>query len=127
MTKNQLNMRFSIGILASLIFVTSCVKKSATPPPDTVIRTGKVINSICGNTTIQFTDGSPYGQMGWQPEGDSIVYNHVFRVANPCNVGDLIVNSTVRFRFVPASPQNCVQCMAWGPTPNTAYNIQILP
>jgi hypothetical protein len=109
-----------------LLTTNSCQKKYYDVP---VYHTGRIIRSVCGNITVQFTDGVPYGQMGWKDPWDTAhaPYDHVFRVANPCtwNAGGLTPGDEMYFKFVKTSVQNCIQCLAWAPTPDTAYSIEV--
>lgn len=118
-------MRYYIFLfpVLSLFFSISCTKKSA-PPAIGHVYTGRIINSICGQTTVQFIDGSSFGQGGWV-EGP-FTYNNVFKIANPCNWNpeNSKVTDTIRFYFVETSVQNCTLCLALGHTPDTAYNIR---
>ena len=116
-------------LLCSAVFLftagMSCRKSKNNNPP---AHYGKVISAMCGHITVQLTDGSPYGQNGWVSPNlsYSVPYDHVFRVANPCTWGGPAANNYIKFRFVPPAPQSCVQCMAWAPTPDTAYSIEVL-
>jgi hypothetical protein len=71
-------------------------------------------------------DGTPLGQIGWVNTSDSTTLSNVFRVANPCNWGGVDGNINIRFSIVPQSVQNCATCLAWAPTPDTAYSIRVL-
>jgi hypothetical protein len=110
-----------------LLFFASCQKHDY-PVNGSHLHTGRVIGSMCGNITVQLTDGSPYGQNGWSSpiSSNSAKYDHVFRVGNPCNWGGGELNSIVNFRFVPASAQTCVLCMVFVPTPDTTYYIEVI-
>ncbi|MBX2907342.1 MAG: hypothetical protein KF744_14955 [Taibaiella sp.] len=81
---------------------------------------------MCGNIAIRVTDGTLKGQMNWRRDGDSTVYDNVFRVANPCTWGWDRKSNDVSFMIVAPQPQTCMQCMAWTATPDTAYHIVIV-
>ena len=112
-------------VLAVLIIATSCRKPTTTTTGPS--HTGRIINSICGQITVQFTDGSSLGQNGWVDKGTT--YNHVFAIADPCNWNEsgIIPGDTIRFTIVPPKVQNCVLCMAIGHIPDTAYSIEYQP
>jgi hypothetical protein len=87
---------------------------------------GRIINSICGQTTVQITDSTTLGQSNWVDYGTT--YNHVFRVENPCNWNPdgIAYSSSIRFVIVAYTVQNCVLCLAAGHTPDIAYSIQLV-
>ncbi len=117
-------MRFTICLLLALPFFAALSCKKPTAPVAGRLYSGRIINSICGQTTIQFTDGATFGQNGWVD--GTTTYNHVFKVANPCNwnTGNGPLTDIIKFYFTAPSAQNCMLCMAAGHTPDTAYNIQ---
>jgi len=119
-------MRIALYSLCALLLVsaTACQKKAYRQG---TVHTGKVLRAMCGNVMVQLTDGSLPGQSGWHDPYDSAqAYDHVFKVANSCTWGGAEVNSIIRFRLVPATPQGCAQCMAYVPVPDTAYSIEIV-
>ena len=88
---------------------------------------GTVLFDVCGNITVQFSDGTRRGQMGWRTNVDTFVHNNVFRVANPCTWGWDGQSREIRFAMVMGPEINrCVQCLGWMMTPDTAYNIRVL-
>ncbi len=113
---------------ALLLLAVGCSKLKEGTLPDTKIHSGKILMGYCGNFTVQFTDGSPLGQVGWAVPYDSAgrVYNNVFRVGNPCSWGKTKESDIIRFRFTHPVAQQCVQCMAWIATPDTAYDIEVI-
>lgn len=119
----MLKTTFILSAAALLLFTGSC-RKTATGP----IYTGKIIQGICGQITVQFTDGTPLGQNGWINESDDkkTKYDRVFRIANPCDIGNNPDSGSFRFHIVPLRPQNCAQCLAYVATPDTAYAIEIV-
>lgn len=126
-------MKYLQLLLIPVIFSgSSCAKHQYSPkyPPrdNTTIHTGKVLAAMCGNVIVQFTDGAQYGQNGWQDPVSSsgAKLNHVFRVSNACTWGGADVNSEIRFRFTPLVAQTCAFCMAYIPTPDTAYSIEVI-
>lgn len=115
----------SLAIASYLLFCSmSCSKKVVSGP----VFTGKVVKSMCGQIAIQFTDGTPLGQMGWIDASDSghAPYDAIFRVTNSCSWGNKNVGDSIQFRFVQESVQDCAVCMAWTATPDTAYNIKVI-
>lgn len=113
-------------MLCVLFVLESCDPDTEVPAPVATQYQGKVLFDVCGNIAVQFTDGTARGQMGWRRDGDSIVYNNVFRVANPCTWGWDGRNNDIVFTFVAPVPQQCAQCLAWTATPDIAYNIRVV-
>ncbi len=113
---------------ALLLLAPGCIKKKHCVATDNTIHTGKVLMGYCGQFTVQFTDGSTLGQMGWAVPYDSAgaVYNNVFRVGNPCTWGKTKESDIIRFQFTKPVAQQCAQCMAWIATPDTTYNIEVI-
>jgi hypothetical protein len=110
-----------------LAFLPSCKRELTQRPNVNGTRyNGTILFEMCGNIAVRFTDGTAMGQMNWRRDGDSTVYNNVFRVANPCTWGWDGKTNDVTFVMTTAKPQQCVQCMAWTATPDTAYHILIL-
>lgn len=117
-------MRY-LALLSLIVFCFACNRPDDKINPSGIYQ-GRIINSVCGNITVQFTDGAPLGQKSWTNPADSVCLNNVFRVANPCNWGGANGDVNIHFRIVPLSPQTCMQCQAWAPTPDTAYSIVVL-
>ena len=118
-------MKYILSALFCVFCFVSCVKPAGHTEVSKVY-TGKVLHSICGNTAIQFTDGTKLGQVAWVNPLDSTTHDYVFKIANPCTSGPSGAGNTIRFTFTRPSTQDCMQCMAWAPTPDTAYNIHII-
>lgn len=116
--------------ILSILGYGACKKPHypSVPPVYSDYHTGKVLNAVCGNITVQFTDGSPLGQNNWYNPTSSYSanYNHVFRVANPCTWSGDQAGTDIRFRFVQPQVQTCALCMLYAPTPDTAYNIEVV-
>lgn len=122
-------MKLLLKFLVLPLFVLSCATKPTPPRPsggNLQQYRGKVLFDMCGNIAIQFTDGTLRGQMGWRRDGDSTVYNNVFRVSNPCTWRWDGRNNDITFTFAPPEPQQCMQCMAWTATPDSAFAIHVL-
>ena len=113
---------------ATVLWGSSCSKPQDPPKEYTAIHSGRVLTATCGCIVVQFTDGSPYGQNGWTafPTASMIGLYHVFKVANPCSWGGADVNTNIRFRFVPMVAQTCALCMAFVPTPDSTYSIEVI-
>lgn len=79
---------------------------------------------------VQFTNESAtLGQFAWADPMDSgKVYDRVFKVANPCTWGKTDTVSNIKFRFIApnSTSQNCVMCLAFTSTPDTAYHIRVV-
>ena len=101
---------------------TQCVE-----PP---LYSGKVVKSMCGHIMVQFANESvSLGQFGWADPMDSgKVYDRVFKVANPCTWGKKDTTSNILFRLIApdGGGQNCVMCLAFTSTPDTAYYIRVV-
>jgi hypothetical protein len=110
---------------AALLQTTSCKKTDSGK-----VYRGRIINSICASTTVQFIDGTELGQNNWVDafNTDKPKYNHVFKVANPCNAGLGTHHATDTIEFVLTTPtsQECMQCMALGCTPEVAMHIKVV-
>jgi len=121
-------MKSSLKFFVLPLFILSCATAPPQPPSagNSHQYKGKVLFDMCGNIAVQFTDGTARGQMGWRRDVDSTVYNNVFRVSNPCTWGWDGKNNDVTFAFTAQVPQQCVQCMAWTATPDTAFSIRVL-
>lgn len=81
---------------------------------------------MCGHVAIQLTDNSGLGMAEWTDPMDSVTYTNVFTVGNPCTAGYTRSGNSVRFIMVSYEEQNCVQCLAYTPTPDLSYNIRII-
>jgi len=117
----------AVIVFFAAVLVVSCGKSHRDNIVYSTIYQGKVLKSVCGNIAVQLTDGSTIGQSYWLDPSDSIEYVNVFKVANPCNCGPVAPGAIIRFRLVPPSPQNCVQCLMWVPVPDTAHSIVVVP
>lgn len=124
------NLLFALLLLSAF---TSCEKSNCgkSDKGDNTVYRGRIINSICASTTVQVFDAPTLGEMGWKGAdfGGTTIYNNVFAVSNHCTAGvsGLAAGDTFSFRFVPATPQDCITCLALGNTPSVAYNIQLVP
>jgi len=124
-------MKISIVLATgiSLILLSAC-GRTRIHHIDSPVYSGKVVKSLCGNIMVQFTDDRvKYGQRGWEDPMDSgKVYDRVFRVANPCTWGKYDTTSIIAFRLIAPDPSalNCVMCLAFTSTPDTAYHIQVV-
>lgn len=120
-------MKHSLLLLSAAVMLGSC-GKSGYPTRDSSVHTGTVIIANCGGAVVQLTDGSSFGQNGWQsPMAASAgPIDHVFKVANPCTWGGAKANSAIRFKFVPPAPQTCALCKIYVLAPDTAYSIQVI-
>jgi len=109
-----------------VLSIISCHRPDNHYAPQPVYK-GVVISSICGFITVQFTDGTKMGQADWTNDVNDSVYHYVFRVSNPCNWKSSTVTSReFMFRMVPPSVQDCPNCLAAGPVPDTAYYIEVV-
>jgi len=121
-------MKSSLKVFVLPLFIASCATAPPQPPTSATSRhyKGKVLFDMCGNIAVQFTDGTPRGQMGWHGDGDSMVYNNVFKVSNSCTWGWDGKDSNITFAIVGPEPQQCMQCLAWRATPDSAFSIHVL-
>lgn len=121
-------LRSTLGMATTAMFAILLVTYSCRPAKNVSsdkLYNGKVVMGICGSITVQITDATSLGQNSWSPDNGTTHYDHVFRVANPCTWKGA-KDSIIVFRFVPPSVQNCALCMAFAPTPDTAYNIEVV-
>jgi|GEM_PF-6202310 len=121
-------MKLLIPILALSVMSVSCNKERPSSPHSPYspgrVYTGRVIVDMCGNIAVQFTDGTPKGQMGWSD--GTRTYDNIFKVANSCTWRGDAAREDVRFRFVSEEAQDCYVCAVFVPLPDTAYSIQVI-
>ena len=92
--------------------------------------TGRLeIDGICGNYTLTVLNGgldTSQVDASWTDPQTNITYTHAFGLSNPCDFPDsLQAGDTFEFRL--ASPNNnCVQCLAFYPTPTKHLSIQVI-
>lgn len=133
--KSQSDFMKHVLITTALIslLIAGCAKKTAkissgpdSVPPDSIY-TGVVLRVICCQDVIQTIGTYNLGQMGWIDSGDVShpVYDHVFRVANPCQFGAK-QGDTIRFKVIAQEPQNCACCMIYTATPETRIPIRAI-
>ncbi|NDC41252.1 MAG: hypothetical protein EBZ77_06850 [Chitinophagia bacterium] len=122
-------MNKSVLLLPLLAMLMACHSTTNNLLTDTVY-TGRVVNATCGNITIQVTGNRTFGENGWTDKSSSQqkVYDHVFRLGNPCDAGlSAVQNDTFHFQVINPKPQNCVSCAQLGYTPQTTCSIQLVP
>ncbi len=115
-------MKLLIPMVALCMMSVGCSKGRTYTPGR--IHTGRVIVDMCGNVAVQFSDGTPLGQMGWSD--GTRTYDNIFRVSNGCTWRHDNTQEYVRFRFVPQETQSCYVCAVFVPLPDTAYSIQVI-
>jgi hypothetical protein len=125
-------MKKSVLFLAIMIaaVVSGCSKGSSMNKPvvnNGGIYKGVILKGICCQIVVQTIGPDYLGQMNWRDSYDSsgIVYNHVFKVADPCQFG-ANAGDTIKFRFVPTQVQNCACCMLATPVPDSSYSIEVV-
>ncbi len=105
------------------LYANSC-RKGVQPHPPT--HRGVVLYDVCGNIVIQSLGPNYLGQDHWVDENNDThpVYEHVFRVANPCDFGEHATGDTIGFNVTGPVPQYCAQCKMYVATPDAAFYIR---
>jgi hypothetical protein len=125
-------LRYSSLLALATTFIFALSSCYRCDKEDKTVYRGRIINSICGYTTIQFIDPIPAGrgENNWVDSSDGVktVYNGVIKVGNPCNAGldQAKPGDTISFRIVTITRQECAQCLAIGPTPTTTLPISVV-
>ncbi|GAA4467218.1 hypothetical protein GCM10023093_22700 [Nemorincola caseinilytica] len=110
-------------VFFSAIFFGSCRKTDSPEAGRTYM--GQVVENICGNIAVEFTDGTRLGETWTTSTGTK--YKNIFKVANPCTWRPGGGKSPfVKFVFVPQVPQTCAQCLLAVEMPSTEYHIQVV-
>lgn len=86
---------------------------------------------MCGNYTVQVTGGNmdtALIERRWRDEVTGVTHQNVFALGSPCSFPSTL-NENDEFIFtIDTSPvSNCVQCMAYYPTPSKKLSIKVLP
>ncbi len=110
-------------LFISILHFCRCTKTEA---PAVTYR-GIVVYNICGNIVVQSVGPELIGENNWTDSNNPVkpVYNHVFKVANPCDFGMRSQGDTINFTIVSAKPQQCPQCLLYVATPATSYPIRV--
>ena len=89
---------------------------------------GVIIKNLCCQAVVQTLGPNYLGQNNWPDSNtaDLHIYNHVFKVANPCQFGNHQAGDTITFKVIAQQPQNCACCMLYVATPTTSYPIEVL-
>ena len=92
--------------------------------------TGRLeIDGICGNYTLTVLNGgldTTQVQASWTDPTTNITYTNAFGLSNPCDFPDSL-QAGDSFEFRLATPnRNCVQCLAFYPTPGKQLSIQVV-
>jgi hypothetical protein len=121
-------------IIFIVIAFTSCDKQGDVQQvvTDSTCFKGKlVLFGLCGNAVVQVLDDRmdpSFYEKTWKDESTGIVYENVMGNANFCNFpGELKEGQEFYFRIDPPTslPNDCVNCKALSPTPQTRQYIQI--
>jgi hypothetical protein len=87
------------------------------------------VNGICANITITLIEGTLNpGQFenSWTDPTTRLTYQKAFRLANPCQFpSNIKEGDEFYFRVTTRVNENCVTCLAFYPTPQTALAIQV--
>lgn len=102
---------------------SGCTKTVTNSP----VYTGVVIYNVCGNVVVQSVGPDYIGQDNWVDVNNSErpVYNHIFRVSNPCQFGAYNYGDTIRFHITTPQAQRCTQCDLYLVLPDTAYPVHV--
>lgn len=89
---------------------------------------GIVLHNICCLDVVRVIDNDSVGQDTWVDSNKTPleVYHHVFKVANPCQFGNIKEGDTISFKVIPQETQTCVCCMIYIFTPSVSYPIRVL-
>jgi hypothetical protein len=87
------------------------------------------VKGICSNYTIQVTGGNIDTSLivgSWRDEQTGVTYKNVFGLGSPCTFpARLKEGDEFYFTIDNNSVQNCVQCMAYYPTPEKKLSISV--
>jgi len=126
--------------LTSVLFLliglplTSFVCRKENIQPEQVFKAKVAVLGICGNITLSLLDGaldpSRY-RMDWKDPNTGLTHPNAFRLENPCSVGfpaGIKVGDVFRFQVTEPTDvdRNCMQCMAYYPTPDVGASIRYL-
>ncbi|HYJ38053.1 MAG TPA: hypothetical protein VEV87_05530 [Chitinophagaceae bacterium] len=117
-------------ILASLIVLISCSAYECNKTKSGKLKGKLVIKEICSHYVVQVIEGTVDSSQvvnNWNDEKRGIAFDKVFTVGNKCDFpAEMKEGDEFEFSFDPnPSPQECVVCMAYYPTPPKAKAIKI--
>jgi len=122
--KNAPRILSLVGIVFSLSGF-QCEKQVDGP----LLKGKLAVNGICANITITLVEGNlepTQFENSWTNPITGITYQKAFRLANPCQFPSHIrEGDEFYFRVRPSANENCVTCLAFYPTPQTALTIQV--
>jgi hypothetical protein len=122
--KNAPRILSLVGIVFSLSGF-QCEKQVDGP----LLKGKLAVNGICANITITLVEGNldpTQFENSWTNPITGITYQKAFRLANPCQFPSHIrEGDEFYFRVSPRANENCVTCLAFYPTPQTALTIQV--
>lgn len=110
-------------LLAISLLGFACSKHTA----HSKVYKGVVVNDVCCNVVIRTIGPSYLGQMGWIDSSNSAhpIYDHVFKVANPCQFPTHQIGDTITFTLTDAQVQSCACCMIYVATPEASFPIAV--
>jgi len=93
--------------------------------------TGKlVVSELCGHYVVQIISGkidTAKIAANWHDDKRNTTYGQAVAVANPCSFEKSGIKEGDTFTFTPgseAAKENCMQCMAYYPTPSQSLQIE---
>ena len=129
------------GILSTLLiagllfFCASCKKdnrtnETCTLPTSQCFKGRLEISDICGNYTIKVLEGkldTCFIQASWQHPYTKLVYQNVFSLGNICSFPSSLKQGDEFYFTIRDQKQdpNCVQCLAYAPTPGKRLSITV--
>ncbi len=86
---------------------------------------GKVVRISCASFVVQVLNRDSIGTYGWRDVGGHTVYNNVFRVGNPCKIGQLFNGDEIYFTIADSlTEKNCVTCMMYDAPPDKVLQLE---
>lgn len=121
--------KISLACLLSFVLLTAfrCNKENTN---DTVFRGKLMLKGQCMNYTISVISGNidtGKVQASWTNPTTNITYQNVFRLVSICDF-PVNLNEGDEFSFIinNNAPMDCVQCMAYYPTPQKGLKIKVV-
>jgi len=114
-------------LILSVVFSMYLCRCSKDEAPALVYK-GIVVYNVCGNVVIQASGADKIGEDGWTDTNDPSkpVYDHIFKVANPCEFGGYSQGDTISFVVSKPKAHQCMQCEIYVATPVTSYPIKVV-
>lgn len=93
-------------------------------PKSSACLRAKVIRISCASFVVQVLNKDSVGSYGWRDIGGHGIYNNVFRVSNPCNIGPWARGEEFSFTINDSLKQKeCATCRMYDAPPEKSYLI----